>query len=109
VQRCQLDGKGGPRFGLICDLSVLGLYVALDPVPELHETFTLCFALLTDDLPVMVDAVVTWRNPAQGHKIDELPPGCGLRFVGLDSKDLKRIQGLVTACALGSPKADRTN
>jgi hypothetical protein len=105
VQRCHLEGKAGIRDGLICDLSVLGLYVAIQPVPDLGESFSLRFALLSDDLPVAVDAVVTWRNTLEAQKIGDLPPGCGLKFVGLDQRDLKRLEGLVTAIVVGTPSA----
>ena len=106
VQKCELKGFAGVRAGLICDLSVVGLYVAIEPVPDLGEVFSLRFALLSDDLPVAVDAVVTWRNPVEAHKITDLPPGCGLKFVGLDPRDLKRMESLVTAIAVGTPKID---
>jgi hypothetical protein len=103
VQRCRLQGPMGEREGLICDLSVRGVYVALEPIPALQESFTLSFELMTDELPLVVPSVVTWRNAGQGQKVMDLPPGCGLQFVALEARDRDRIDRLVKASAMGFP------
>jgi hypothetical protein len=96
VQRCVLQGMQGTRDALICDLSAAGLYVAIDPVPEVETLFRLALQLPGDD-PLDADATVAWRNVGPNPRIPELPVGCGLRFIDLSTRDRERIEGLVKA------------
>src|SRR5947207_13279793 len=45
TQLCRLTRGDRPMDGLVCNISVLGVYVTLDPVPEVGETVALSFAL----------------------------------------------------------------
>jgi len=96
VRRCRLEPKAGdPCEGLLCNLSVLGVYVTVDPIPALGSWLTVSFALPGNEALVSVEAMVSWCNTTQNHKVHSLPPGCGLRFLTLTLADKERIQRLV--------------
>jgi CheY-like chemotaxis protein len=95
AQPCQLQGIKGPRLANICDLSAAGVYVALEPVPDIGENFIISFPLPGRKAPVSVETVVTWHNARWDRRVLDLPPGCGLRFLGLVSPDLQQIHTLV--------------
>ncbi len=38
---------------------------------------------------------VTWRNPAKAHRPHVLPAGCGVRFEGLSTLDVRHLSRLV--------------
>jgi hypothetical protein len=88
------DG-GAPLAGLICNLSALGAYVAIEPIPPSGATVMLTFRLPSSVRPVRVESQVTWENPHQDNPIHGLPPGCGVRFLGLSADDRRRIDGLI--------------
>ncbi len=66
MRPCHLQGVAGRRDAKICDLSAAGVYIALEPVPDVGEGFTISFALPGRENPLTVDSVVTcpW---AYGH------------------------------------------
>ncbi len=98
VQRCRMHGPTGEREGLICDLSTIGLFVRVDPVPPPGALFQVEFRLFpSDEQAVRSYAVVAWQNPAGTPRVRELPPGCGLRFLDLMATDRERIESLVRA------------
>jgi uncharacterized protein (TIGR02266 family) len=96
VRRCEVQENGGSALsGLICNLSALGAYVALEPIPPSGATVMLSFRLPRNVRPVRVESQVTWENPHQDNPIHGLPPGCGLRFLSLSPEDRRRIDGLI--------------
>ena len=52
VQPCHLQRVAGRRDAKICDLSAAGVYIALEPVPDVGEGFTISFALPGRDNPL---------------------------------------------------------
>jgi uncharacterized protein (TIGR02266 family) len=97
VRPCHLQGVAGRRDAKICDLSAGGVYIALEPVPDVGEAFTVSFALPGRENPLNVHSVVTWHNALLDRRAFDLPPGCGLRFLGLPPQDLQLIHGLVSS------------
>jgi hypothetical protein len=95
VQSCRLSAKGFEAESTIRNISVLGLYLDVDPIPKVGEQLRLRFALPDGADPVEVDAEVAWRNTSQRHKVPTLPPGCGLRFLTLGDRQHRRIEALV--------------
>ena len=81
---------------LICNLSRLGAYVAVQPRPEAGEGVRLSFTA-PDGTAVDVAAVVTWRSPEPPSESNPLPAGCGLRFSGLTRDDESRLRAIVDA------------
>jgi hypothetical protein len=100
IQECRIVQSGRMQPAQMFNLSALGTYLVMDPIPAIGESFTLFFQL-REETPLTVDAVVTWCNTAQGSGTPDLPPGCGLRFLGLPPRDREAIQAFVRAYARG--------
>jgi hypothetical protein len=89
------ENGGSALSGLICNLSALGAYIALEPIPPSGAVVMLSFRLPSNERPIRVESQVTWENPNQDNPIHGLPPGCGLRFLALGSDDRRRIDQLI--------------
>ena len=96
AQRCRVASGGSTAEGVLCNISVLGVYVALDALPEPGSEVELSFALPGGGDPVDAKGTVTWQNPEDPERAEMLPSGCGIRFTTLSTKDLKRIEQLVS-------------
>jgi hypothetical protein len=81
---------------MTCNISAHGLYITLDPIPELGEQLVAAFALPGRQTPDEVAGMVTWRNTRQQHRVHSLPPGCGLRLMSLTPDQRKLIEVLVS-------------
>jgi hypothetical protein len=102
-ESCDVTIGGQKRQGLIWNLSVVGVYLVLSsPLPAAAETLLLTFTLPGDPAPITGQGRVRWLNPPsifQGcgrHKM-ALPPGCGIEFTVLDTRDAERIAARVQA------------
>jgi CheY-like chemotaxis protein len=95
AQPCHIEGVQGRRDAKTCDLSAAGVYITLEPVPTVGEAFVISLPLPGREVPLNVDSVVTWRNALWDRRVLDLPPGCGLRFLGLSPHDLQDIHALV--------------
>ncbi|PYQ25737.1 MAG: hypothetical protein DMF81_01435 [Acidobacteria bacterium] len=92
---CRLAGKKGAQEGRLCNISVKGVYVTVDPIPDVGDLFRLSFNLPDDEKPVEVEAEVAWRNTERDRKVLRLPLGCGLHFLNLGAHDYERIASFV--------------
>jgi CheY-like chemotaxis protein len=104
AQPCQLQGVKGRWVAETCDLSAAGVYVALEPVPDIGENFVVSFPLPGRAAPLSVESVVTWHNAPWDRRVLDLPPGCGLRFLSLPSPDLQQIHTLVSSYVKSFPR-----
>jgi len=95
VTGCTLATPQGELRGSLCNLSTRGVYVAVDPVPDLDTSVLVSFQLPDDDEPFERGAVCAWINSAHAPRMRALPPGCGLRFVGLSAADVARLEQVV--------------
>ncbi len=104
-EHCRLEGEGLAVAGALCNLSLGGAYVAVDPVPRVGENVLLSFALPGRAGPMAIEAVVCWDN--SGRKAPGLPSGCGLEFLAPAWADRQQIEATVRA-STGSarPRAD---
>ncbi len=84
VQPCLLVNDAGTWEGVLCNLSLVGAYVTTDPIPPTGERLGLLFKVPGEDRPLEARGEVVWVNPEEPRRADSLPPGCGLRFEGLD-------------------------
>ena len=101
---CQLHGVKGRYVAKTCDLSAAGVYVALEPVPDIGENFVISFPLPGRNAPLSVESVVTWHNARWDRRVPDLPPGCGMRFLSLASPDLQQIHTLVRLFVTSIPR-----
>jgi len=67
---------------LICNLSRLGAYIALDPSPPVGAEIHLAF-VTAEDIQLDLRAAVSWHSPKVNAEASLIPPGCGVRFVAL--------------------------
>jgi len=95
IASCRLAGAFGEASGHTCNLSIFGVYVAVDPVPAEGEPVELRLMLPGDEEPFVRRATVTWRNPQAPPRPHLLPAGCGLRFEGLSLVDVRHLSSIV--------------
>jgi len=95
VQPCRLVGFSGVFEGTLRNISVVGVYVAVEPVLGFGDAVRISFALPGGGPAVEAGAQVTWQNPEQSRKKTALPAGCGLRFTAIAPGDRERIEALV--------------
>jgi hypothetical protein len=104
LQECRLSEGARTRVGQMFNLSALGAYLVLDPIPRVGECYELSFCLRGNE-SIHVTAVVTWRNTGEGPGSADLPPGCGVRFLGLIPVECQRIHAFVKAYTTASGPA----
>jgi uncharacterized protein (TIGR02266 family) len=92
---CRLTGPAGTHEGRLCNISVKGVYVTMDPIAAVGEVLRVSFKLPDDEKPVEVHAEVAWRNTERDRKMLRLPLGCGLHFMDLSAHDYDRIAAFV--------------
>ena len=96
VHGCRLTTAARVRGGLVCNLSVQGVYVTLDePLPELDEVVQLTVTVPGQEPVLQAEAIVACQNREAPTGPDSLPPGVGLRFVTLPAVYRDRVEGLV--------------
>jgi PilZ domain-containing protein len=91
-----LDGQT-PGPGYIVNINDAGAYLASDVVPTLGHGLVCRFGLpgLAQDLEIRCE--VCWVNPRQPHPVDGVPPGFGVKFVGLSTDHREAIESIVRA------------
>lgn len=107
IAACELEGEGGPARGSVCNLSTLGIYAALDRIPEVGERGRVRFPIPGRARPLSARVTVAWSNPEFDSRMLALPPGCGLRFEDLTVFDEAVLTQLVEEY-LASPENART-
>jgi hypothetical protein len=92
--------------GTVRNLSIRGVYVVLsEPLPPVDSRVVLTFSLAGDRTPIACEGSVRWLNEpsiSEGCGITKpnLPPGCGVEFLRLDTLDRQRIEALIRLAAL---------
>ncbi len=95
IRTCTLESDGLATTCLICNLSILGVYLHLEEAPARGREVNLRFHLADDGPEIEAAAVVTWVNEVPPEGAGGLPLGCGLRFVRVDPTHLRQIAALV--------------
>ncbi len=95
IAPCRLTGEFGYADGRTCDLSIFGIYAAVDPIPEAGIEVRVELWLAGKPEPFARRGTVTWRNLGEPTWEHPLPPGCGVRFEGLSLKDVRYLSRLV--------------
>lgn len=97
VQDCVVTWDGLESACLVCNISILGVYLHIEAPLERRREVTLRFKLADEGPEIEAAAVVTWVNETLPDGATDLPPGCGLRFLHVEPQDLRRIAALVAA------------
>jgi len=95
IAACTLIGRFGTRQGHVCNLSTLGVYVAIAEIPAQGARGGITFNLPGKDGEFTADFKVAWQNPDSPNRVHALPPGCGLLFEHLGPREEKLLAGLV--------------
>lgn len=96
VRACQVQPGEGPSFrAFTANISVLGAYLASDEAVRVDQTLRIRFTVPGNVIESEVVGVVAWANPKQQHPVHSLPPGFGMRFLGLDGDTRARIEAVV--------------
>jgi uncharacterized protein (TIGR02266 family) len=94
---------GRPFRAFTANLSVLGAYLASDATIHVNQTLRLRFTVPGNVIESEIVGVVAWVNPKQQHPVHSLPPGFGVRFLGLDQEARRRIEAVVTEYVARQP------
>lgn len=95
IQGCTVGCADAEHAGMICNLSLLGAYVHIDPLPVLRDPVTLSFLLQDGEPPVRAVASVSWVHDTIAGTAPTLPTGFGVRFVELAPAEIRRLAALV--------------
>jgi hypothetical protein len=90
----QVVTASGTYDALVCNLSRLGAYLAVEPRPQVGDELGLSFET-PDGGTLDLKARVTWRSPEPPGETATQPVGCGIRFVALSKVDEVRIRSIV--------------
>ena len=96
ITACTLTGRFGSRHGSLCNLSVLGIYVALEDMPAMGARGRISFLLPGASEEFRADVRVCWQNPAFPARALALPPGCGLCFENLGVREEELLMRVVS-------------
>lgn len=110
VAPCVFEGEAGTAQGSVCNVSALGVYAALDRIPEVGERGRITFEVPGMAEPFAALASVAWDNPEYPRRMRALPPGCGMRFEGLtpvhDAVLAALVDGYLSAPQSVKPRTD---
>jgi Tfp pilus assembly protein PilZ len=104
VTSCAISSSAGLAPGSVCNLSMLGVYVAVDPPPEPGDSVVIAFRLPGLDGLFERSAVVAWQNLDRADRMHALPTGCGLRFVNLFAEDQIALARLIEEYLTALPR-----
>ncbi len=96
VASCRLVGPFGLAQGSTSNLSALGVYAAVDRIPDVGDTVHVELALPGYPGGLECAGTITWQNPHHSGRPGSLPPGCGVRLRNLTDDDLRFLSGLVS-------------
>ncbi len=95
IAECTLTGRFGTRHGNVCNLSIVGVYVAMNEIPAVGARGQIRFQMPGNGGEFASEFKVAWQNPAFPNRVHALPPGCGLRFENLGESEAKVLAGFV--------------
>jgi Tfp pilus assembly protein PilZ len=97
VRRCELSfDDGATSSAFLVNINALGVYVAHDEMPRLGQGVRVQFSLPDSDRELSLHGSVVWLNPRQQHPVHSLPPGFGVKFVGMSADDVLSIERVIT-------------
>ena len=96
VRACSVVLGGEEPFrAFTANMSVLGCYVASGEPVKIDQTLRIRFTVPGNVIESEIVGAVVWVNSKQEHAIHSLPPGFGIRFLGLDAGTRRRIDAVV--------------
>lgn len=86
-------------FAYITDMSALGIFIRTNNPEPVGTRLNLRFTLPGDTKPLELEGEVTWINPYRPGSFENINPGMGVRFVGLNDELKQRLMALVKKIA----------
>lgn len=86
-------------FAYIKDISATGIFVSTDSPEAAGTHLNLRFRAPDNSEVLDIEGEVIWVNPYRPGNRDSLNPGMGIRFVGLDTPEIRRLRQLVKTFA----------
>ena len=87
---CLLDGEALR----VANLGTGGFFAETDTPPRLGQTLVMEL-LLPQRTKCRVVGEVSWINKAHGRRVEELPPGFGVKLTRLERRDREAIEDLL--------------
>jgi uncharacterized protein (TIGR02266 family) len=87
-------------FAYIRDISATGLFVRTNTPEPAGTRLNVRFTPTTQSAPLALEGEVIWVNPYRPGHSDNLHPGMGIRFIGLDDYARKRLAEFIKTFAL---------
>jgi hypothetical protein len=102
---CAVFFQGLRLAGVVRNVSTRGVYVELSRLPPADSRVVLTFSLAGDRTHIACEGRIRWLNQpssSEGCSVanSNLPPGCGVEFLNLDSLDRQRIDALIRLAAM---------
>lgn len=91
VRRCVLRGAGSDTEAMILDLSLRGVYVATEELPEVGTELDVCFTVPGNVTELALHGTVAWVQRDRTHPVHGLPPGYGVRFTKLEVDEVRLL------------------
>jgi uncharacterized protein (TIGR02266 family) len=79
--------------GLSMNMSEGGVFIATHHVVPVGQTIVIHMMLPFEDEPVVTLGEVRWTRECRGQ--DDVSPGLGVQFIGLDAKSLAKVRRFV--------------
>jgi hypothetical protein len=88
---------------MVLDLSVNGIYIMTEMLPNEGESLTVSFRVPSNDRVLRMRGVVAWLNPKQSHPVHSLPAGFGFCFIQTTPEDMKLVIGAIQDYCRSNP------
>jgi hypothetical protein len=103
VRRCRLRRHDAENEAMLLDLSLRGVYVATDVLPEIGAELDVCFTVPGNVRELILKGTVAWVQREQTHPVHGLPQGYGIRFSRLGVEDVRLIARTIHDYCLSNP------
>jgi Tfp pilus assembly protein PilZ len=103
VRRCVLRLGGAEHEAMLLDLSLRGVYVATDTLPEVGAELDVCFTVPGNVRELELNGTVAWVQREQTHPVHGLPRGYGIRFSKLRIEDVRSIARAIQEYCVSNP------
>lgn len=103
VRRCVIHLDGTRHEAMLLDLSLRGVYVKTDALPDVGAELNVVFTVPGNVRELALAGTVAWVQREQTHPVHGLPPGYGIRFSKLDVEDVRLIARTIQDYCLSNP------
>lgn len=103
MRRCSIEGRSGESAALLLDLSLRGVYVAMEDLPDTGEELRVSFQVPGNMQTLSIPGLVAWVQSEKTHPVHGLPRGFGVRFTKLEVEQVRLIARAIQAYCQSNP------